>query len=171
MNVATNTESTGPAQDSTHRAIVAGYGVVGRMVALELERNGLAVTIIELNLETIERQLDLNKNVIYGDVLDPQTLTRAGIKDTAVLALAVPDEKVAVEACRIARELNPNIFIAARTNYVSQGMICTQAGADHVVVEEIVTAHAMQQAVTEAIEKRLRKQACNNNAPDNGEKP
>lgn len=142
------------AEPATHRAIVAGYGVVGRMVALELEREGLLVTIIELNLQTIERQLDLDKNVIYGNVTDPETLTHAGIQKTDVLVLAVPDEKDAVEACRVARELNPDIFIAARTNYVSQGMLCTQAGADHVVVEEIVTAQAMQKAVIEAINTR-----------------
>jgi len=145
------------AEPATHRAIVVGFGVVGRMVALELERKGLIVTLIELNLDTIERQLDLDKKVVYGNVLDPDTLTRAGIQKTDVLILAVPDEKVAVEACRIARELNPDIFIAARTNYVSQGMLCSQAGADHVVVEEIVTAQAMQKAVTEAINDRLHK--------------
>jgi Trk K+ transport system NAD-binding subunit len=153
-------DRTAPAN---RRAIVAGYGVVGRMVALELERIGLIVTLIELNLTTIERQLGLDKKVTYGDVLDPETLTRAGIQDTDVLVLTVPDEKIAVEACRVARKLNPNIFIAARTNYVSQGMLCTQAGADHVVVEEIVTAQAMQKAVTEAISNRLHKDPANAN--------
>jgi CPA2 family monovalent cation:H+ antiporter-2 len=134
-----------------NRAIVAGYGVVGRMVALELERGKLEVTIIEMNLDTIERQLDLDKKIVYGDVLDPGTLQRAGIEQADVLVLAVPNEEDAVKACGVARELNPNIYIAARTNFVSKGMLCTQAGADCVIVEEIVTAQAMQAAVTEAI--------------------
>lgn len=165
---------------ANHRAIVVGYGVVGRMVALELERKGLQVTLVELNLNTIERQLDLDKKVIYGNVLDPDTLTRAGIQTADVLVLAVPDEKDAVQACRIARDLNPNVFISARTNFVSQGMLCTQAGADNVVVEEIVTAQAMQKAVTEAINQRLYKNAENltdtpepaaasHSPPDNGD--
>jgi Trk K+ transport system NAD-binding subunit len=139
---------------SHHRAIVAGFGVVGRMVALELERSGMAVTIIELNLDTIEKQLGLDKKVVYGDVLDPDTLTRAGIDKADVLVLAVPDEQDAVNACRVARELNPDIFIAARTNFVSKGMLATQAGADCVIVEEIVTAKAMQDAVIEALNGR-----------------
>lgn len=136
---------------SHHRAIVAGFGVVGRMVALELERQGMNVTIIEMNLNTIKKQLDLDKKVVYGDVRDPDTLTRAGIDKTDVLVLAVPNEEDAVNACRIARELNPDIFIAARTNFVSKGMLATQAGADCVIVEEIVTAQAMQEAVIEAL--------------------
>jgi Trk K+ transport system NAD-binding subunit len=133
------------------RAIVVGFGVVGRMVAIELERQGLAVTIIEMNLSTIEKQLDLDKKIIYGDVRDPDTLTRAGISHADVLILAVPNEEDAVKACRTARGLNPDIFIAARTNFVSKGMLCTQAGADCVIVEEIVTAQAMQQAVTDRL--------------------
>ncbi len=132
-------------------AIVAGYGVVGRMVALELERSGLAVTIIELNLDTIEKQLGLDKKVVYGDVLDPNTLRQAGIEKADVFVLAVPNEEDAVKACGVARELNPDIFIAARTNFVSKGMLCTQAGADCVIVEEIVTAQAMQQAIIERL--------------------
>jgi Trk K+ transport system NAD-binding subunit len=136
---------------SHNRAIVAGYGVVGRMVALELERGHLEVTIIEMNLDTIEKQLDLDKKIVYGDVLDPGTLRRAGIERADVLVLAVPNEEDAVNACKVARELNPNIYIAARTNFVSKGMLCTQAGADCVIVEEIVTAQAMQAAVTDAI--------------------
>lgn len=133
---------------SHHRAIVAGYGVVGRMVALELERSGLEVTIIELNLKTIEKQLGLDKKVVYGDVLDPETLRKAGIDKADVFVLAVPNEEDAIKACSLVRKLNPDIFIAARTNFVSRGMLCTQAGADCVIVEEVVTAQAMQQAIT-----------------------
>ena len=124
------------------------------MVALELERSGLAVTIIELNLKTIEKQLGLDKKVVYGDVLDPVTLHKAGIDKADVFVLAVPNEDDAVKACAVARELNPDIFIAARTNFVSRGMLCTQAGADCVIVEEVVTAQAMQQAITSRLNSK-----------------
>jgi len=142
--------------DTCHRrAIVAGYGVVGRMVTLELERMGLSVTIVETNLSTIEKQLGLDKRVVYGDVTAPDTLSRAGIEMAEVLVLAVPDEEQAVNACRAARRLNPNVYIAARTNFVSKGMLCTQAGADCVIIEEVVTAQAMQQAIAEKIDGKL----------------
>jgi CPA2 family monovalent cation:H+ antiporter-2 len=121
--------------------------------------------VIELNLKTIEKQLDLDKKVVYGNVLDPDTLTRAGIDKADVLVLAVPNEADAVEACRVARQLNPEIFIAARTNFVSQGMLCTQAGADCVIVEEIVTAQAMQKAITERLTSGNRS-AVNENADE-----
>lgn len=136
-------------------AIVAGFGIVGRMVAQQLDEAGLRVTLIELNQTTIERQKSQARQVVYGDVRDPQTLRQAGIDHAEALILTIPDEEQAVEACRVARELNPRIFIAARTNFFSRGMIASQVGADAVVVEEVITAQAMQQAVVEKLlEKR-----------------
>lgn len=135
-----------------HRhAIVAGYGPVGRLVAQRLEKHGLSVTILETNLDTIERQLDLDKRVCYGDVIDPEILRTAGIERADALILAIPNEAAAVEACRIARELQPDIFIAARTNFFSQGLLASEAGADAVVVEEVVTAEAMRKVVIDAL--------------------
>ena len=131
--------------------IVAGYGPVGRVVAERLERAGLKVTIIELNLNTIARQLALDKQVVYGDVADPEVLERAGIRRAKALVLAVPNEACAVRACEVARRINGSLFILARTSYVSQGMLATRAGADAVVIEEVVTAEAMQKLVVERL--------------------
>ncbi len=129
------------------RVIVAGYGPVGRVVTDELETAGMAVKVVELNLVTVERRMALGKPVAYGDVTDRQTLERAGIKEADALILAIPNENVAVEACRLARSLAPDLFIAVRTNFVSKGMLAKQAGADHVTIEEVVTAQAMSGAV------------------------
>jgi len=127
--------------------IVAGFGPVGRLVAEQLEERGVHVVIVELNLQTIERQLSRNKRVVYGDVTDEATLRSADIDEADALILTVPDEDVALEACRVARRLHPGLYIAARTNFLSKGMLCSQAGADDVIVEEVVTAEAMRDAV------------------------
>ena len=137
-----------PAGEARH-VIVAGYGLVGRTVTQHLERTGAAVTIIEMNERTTHKQASLHKRVIHGDVREVAVLRAAGIDAAQALVLAIPAEQQAVEACRVARQLNPSIYIAARTNFVSQGMLATEAGADHVVVQEIVTAEAMQRAVIE----------------------
>lgn len=132
---------------ASQRVIIAGYGPVGRAVAELLVDTGVHVTIIELNLVTIEKQLKLKRNVVYGDCADLRTLECAGIRDAAALILAIPDEDKALAACAVARQANPDIFIAARTNFLSKGMLATRAGADEVIVEELVTAEAMKQAV------------------------
>ncbi len=133
------------------RAIVAGYGPVGRLIAEELEKAGLQVSIIETNLDTIQRQLGLNRPCFFGDVRDPDVLHKVHIEQADALILAIPDEEIALEACKIAHALNPDLFIAARTNFFSRGLLARQLGADAVVVEEVVTAEAMRKTVMDAL--------------------
>lgn len=130
------------------KVIVAGYGPVGRCVAQKLDQVGCEVTIIEMNPKTVEKQTALGRRIILGDATQADVLHEAGIENADALVLAVPGEEQALVACRIARQLNDHIFIAARTNFLSKGMLATQAGADHVTVEEVVTADAMKDAVT-----------------------
>jgi len=127
--------------------IIAGYGVVGRVVAELFIESNIDVTVIELNQTTCDRQEKLDRRVVFGDATDSAVLTDAGIKEAQALILALPDENQVVTACEVARALNPDIYIAARTNFVSKGMHAKVAGADCVIVEEIVTAEAMKRTV------------------------
>jgi len=132
-----------------HRVIVAGFGPVGRFVTEQLRGQGVEVTIIDMNAATIATQKRQGYRAVHGDVTQATILEEADIAHADALILAVPNEDSAVKACGEARKLAPKIFIAARTNFVSRGMLASKAGADHVTVEEIVTAQAMRNAVVE----------------------
>ena len=129
------------------RVIVAGFGPVGRAVVQMLEAAGIRVTIVEQNSETVKTQSDLGKSTVLGDISDPQVLRQAGVADAAALILTIPDEQASFRACAEARRVKPGIFIAVRTNHVSGAMRAKQQGADHVTVQEVVTAESMRQAV------------------------
>lgn len=111
------------------KVIIAGFGPVGRAVADQLELVSFQVTVIDRNPRTGDSQKRVSRRCIVGDVTDPDVLKRAGIEQADVLVLAIPDEEAAVRACAVARELSPNIFIAARTNFVSRGLLASSAGA------------------------------------------
>jgi monovalent cation:H+ antiporter-2, CPA2 family len=135
-----------------HHVIVAGFGPVGRAVVTQLEASGANVTLIELNPDTVYTQTRLNRTAILGDATEPAVLKEAGIDSADALVLSMPDETAALAACHAARKLSPTIFIAARTNFFSRGLLATKAGADHVVVEELVTALAMRDAVMQQLQ-------------------
>jgi len=136
-----------PVPASLRRVVVAGFGPVGRVVAEQLRGAGVEVTIIDMNERTIATQSGLGLRAVLGDASDPAVLTAAGIAEADALILAIPNEDAAVKACGEARKLAPSLFIAARTNFVSRGLLATKAGADHVTIEELVTAEAMRKAV------------------------
>ncbi|MEM6855785.1 MAG: NAD(P)-binding protein [Planctomycetota bacterium] len=133
--------------DTPRTAIVVGFGPVGRLVAEGLADAGFAVTVLETNPKTVEQQRKLGRNILLGNACVAEDLIAAGIETAETLVLTMPREEDALTACRVAHGIRPEVFVSARTNFVSKGMLAMQNGADHVVVEEIVTAEAMRAAV------------------------
>ena len=60
------------------RAVVVGYGPVGRTLCRLLRENGIEPTVIEMNLETVQRLRTEGATAVYGDAGRPETLERGG---------------------------------------------------------------------------------------------
>lgn len=122
------------------KVIIAGYGLAGRWVADIFRRHNVPYVIVEKNIYTVETQHQLGKEIVEGDIGEEETLRRAGIDEASILALTIPDEEAVLRATETARRLKPDIYIVARTNYMSQGMRASQLGADDVVKAEQAVA-------------------------------
>jgi Kef-type K+ transport system membrane component KefB/uncharacterized UPF0146 family protein len=153
-HTAVEAASEHPNDLNDHRVIIAGYGPVGRSIAERLSKRGVPVVVIEMNPKTVTTQASMGRSIIYGDVTNAEVLETAGIRNADALVITVPDELAVMRACQVARTLAPNIFIATRTNYLSQAIRARALGADSVIVEEIVTGEAMATLVTELLEAR-----------------
>lgn len=138
-----------PVPATIRRVMVAGFGPVGRVVVEGFESDGVEVTILEKNQATVDTQQDLGRTIVRSDATREPDLRRAGIDTAEALVITIPDEHEVLEACRLARRLAPDLYIVARTNYLSVGMKASSLGADRVVVEEVATAEAMRRAVFE----------------------
>jgi len=108
---------------------------------------GVGLTIVEQNAETVETQRSLGHDIIKGDITTRTTFIQAGITEASILALTIPDEEAVLRATSLARELNPDIFILARTNYSSKGMEASQLGADIVIKAEQAVARQFREQV------------------------
>lgn len=142
-----------PAARPRH-AIIAGFGVVGRAIADHLTVHGVPFTIVELNAETIAAQQKLGRKAIYGDVGNPEVLEAAGVHDADALFLTVPDDDAITRACATTKSLAPDLFIAARTSYLSVAFQVLAAGADEVVIGEVAIAEAMARKVLGRLERQ-----------------
>lgn len=129
----------------SEHVIVCGFGPIGRAVCEQATQQSCPVVVVELNPATVERCQYMPQQIIEGDMTDPQTLRGAKIETAIALVITIPDEQVAIETCRVARQLRDDIFILVRATHLSKGMQAHQAGANQVIIDEIVTATAMQQ--------------------------
>jgi CPA2 family monovalent cation:H+ antiporter-2 len=121
--------------------IVIGYGPVGRTLAELLKDYELEPTVIELNHDTVNQLRQSGFRALYGDATQREILEQAGIGSARGLIFAASGSAEAV--IRAARDLNPDVFLIARSNYLSEIPALRQAGAEAIVSAEVEVAFAM----------------------------
>ena len=135
----------------SHRAIVVGYGPVGRTVSRLLRENEITPTVIEMNVDTVRALRADGVEAIYGDAAHPETLASAGIDHANNLVVSVAGLPGVEEAFKVARELNPAVQILARANYLREVPALRSAGADIVVSGEGEVALGFTEAILERL--------------------
>ncbi|MGH7594754.1 MAG: cation:proton antiporter [bacterium] len=133
--------------DTQPRAIIVGYGPVGKTVTRLLRASEIEPVIIELNLETVRRLRAESLTAVYGDASHHETLKSAGIETAGSLILSAAGARATAEIIRLARELNPKISVLVRANYLHEIAALRQAGADHVLTGEGEVALAMTEFI------------------------
>lgn len=133
--------------EAKDRAVVVGYGPVGRTLTRLLQENGIEPTIVEMNLETVRRLRAMGVAAVYGDANHHQTLEEAKIEHARALLLSASGLGAAKEVVRAARAINPEIRILARSAYLRERAELRLAGADEVYAGEGEVALAMAESL------------------------
>jgi CPA2 family monovalent cation:H+ antiporter-2 len=140
-----------PALSSRHRAIVVGYGPVGRTLTQLLRDNDIEPTIIDMNLQTVHSLRSSGLQAVYGDATRTETLKRAEVDRAGSIILSSSGMRAAEEVIRLARELNPKIRVLARTASLHERASLRKAGADLAFSGEGEVALAMTESVMRAL--------------------
>ena len=118
--------------DPKHRAVVIGFGPTGRTIVRLLRENGIAPTVIDLNMDAIRELRQDNVDAIYGDATRVDTLEAAGVAKSASLIMGSAGMANSTEVIRSARTLNPGVRVLARASYLRDIPVLREAGAHSV---------------------------------------
>lgn len=151
--------------DLEDHLIIIGFGISGRHLAQVARDSRIPYTILEMNPETVKRYRD-KEPIGQGDATQPVVLEHLGIGRARVVAIIISDP-AAVRAITIeARRMNPNVYIVARTRFVTEIAPLHRLGANDVIAEEFessieVFSHVLTQYLVprqdiEAFAARLR---------------
>ncbi|MCE9563035.1 MAG: cation:proton antiporter [Planctomycetes bacterium] len=136
-----------PERPSSYRAVVVGYGPVGRTLVRLLKENDIEPTVIEMDLDTVRRLRADGIAAVYGDASHMETLKEAGVALAGNLILSSSGQKNAEEVVRVARVLNPKVGVVARATYLRERPELLRAGADAVFSGEGEVALAMTESL------------------------
>jgi CPA2 family monovalent cation:H+ antiporter-2 len=117
--------------------IIASYGLSARNVARTLREFRIPYIHIEVNGDAVRRAKLAGEIILHGDASAPHVLEGAGIHRAKALILAINDPAALARAIPAARELNPELYILARTRYVAEVDDLLAAGADEVLPDEL----------------------------------
>jgi CPA2 family monovalent cation:H+ antiporter-2 len=126
--------------DIRDHVIIVGYGPGGRNLSRVLKAIEVPYCILELNGETVRRMRQNGEPIYYGDAASPEVLKHLVIHHARALVVAVSDPASIRRAVRVARDLNPRLYIIVRTRYMAEIDELYRLGADEVISEEFETS-------------------------------
>jgi CPA2 family monovalent cation:H+ antiporter-2 len=120
--------------------VVAGYGLNGRNLTSALRAISAPYLIVELNAQTVRKARAEGEPAFYGDATREEILHALGIDRARLFVIAISDPSATRRMVRVARALNPKVYIIARTRYVVEIPELTRLGANVVIPEEFETS-------------------------------
>jgi len=119
--------------------IICGMGRNGREAALELTRQKRDFVIIERDEEVIEEYTATHKYLfIKGDATHEEVLEQAMIREAVGLVSSLSTDAENVYITLTARGMNPGLKIVARASNETTINKLKRAGADHVIVPNLI---------------------------------
>ena len=136
-----------PPEDRSARAVVAGYGRVGRLVSAMLDAHGVPWIAADLDPDNVVEGRRAEKPVYYGDVTNPLFLDACGI-DEATAVIVTMQKQPAVDAVvEVVRARRGDVTIVARARDSDHARRLYAKGATDAVPETIEASLQLSEAV------------------------
>ena len=125
---------------ATHHVIIVGYGMNGQNLARVLRATRIPHSVIEMNPNLVEAARATGAEVVVGDADRRVILEHAGLMHAHALVIAINDMQSTKRIVSVARAARPDLFILARTRFVTELDVLYQLGADRVIPEDFETS-------------------------------
>ena len=123
--------------DGRPRAIVAGFGRFGQIVARVLHAQRIPFVALEQDVEQVEASRRFGNAIYYGDPTRPEVLRAAGAEHAELFVLATDDPDTNVRTARLVRRLYPHLKVYARARNRQHAFRLMDMNVDYVVRETL----------------------------------
>ena len=120
--------------------LIFGFGHMGETLSRVLARAKVPFRVLDLNPERVRAGRARGVPIEYGDTTAASVLKHSGIERARAVIVLLSDPRATRSTLSLCRDLAPNIFLLARTRYLSEIPDLSALGADEVVAEEFETS-------------------------------
>lgn len=128
--------------------IICGHGMFGQTIATRLTEHENDVVVIELEEAEYERAREAGRLAIEGDARRETTLREAGIERAGTVVTAIDDSNANIQVAILASQIAPAVRLVVRVGDEMYEPLARRAGADEVVIPEVLSG----EQVTETLE-------------------
>jgi CPA2 family monovalent cation:H+ antiporter-2 len=120
--------------------IIIGYGLNGSNLHTVLKQTGIAHNVIEMHRSNANRVRESGAEVVVGDATRRSILAHAGIHSARALVICIADQHATRSIVAQAHQMRPDLYILARTHFISELEPLYRLGAQQVIPEEFETS-------------------------------
>jgi CPA2 family monovalent cation:H+ antiporter-2 len=128
------------------RAVIIGFGRVGRLVAEMLAAHGKPYVAVDSNIDAIKAGRAEGFKLIFGDAARPELLDKLNLGHASALILTMDDPVQAVRMVKRVRAWCPDLTIVARARDAEHAAELYRAGATDAVPETLESSLQLSEA-------------------------
>jgi CPA2 family monovalent cation:H+ antiporter-2 len=129
------------------RAVIIGFGRVGRLVADMLARHEKPYIGIDANPDLIRAALKSGYAALFGDASSAHTLAKLGLGQASCVILTMDEPRAAQRLVKKLRATYPDLPILARARDTAHAAALYRAGASHATPETLEATLQLSEAV------------------------
>ena len=137
----------GPPIPVRDHVILVGFGRVGSLIGQRLHEAGIALALIEPDIDAVERARAQDIPALAGNAASAEKLAAVRVGEARALVVAIPQALEAGQIIRHARAANPAIAVLARAHSDEEVAYLLGAGADAAVMGEREIARSMCESI------------------------
>jgi CPA2 family monovalent cation:H+ antiporter-2 len=143
---AEETSATAPSREAP-RAVIIGFGRVGRLVAEMLTQHDKPYVAVDSNIDIVKGGRAEGFSLIFGDASRPEFVDKLGLGHASALILTMDDPVQAVRMVKKVRAWCPDLTIVARARDPEHAAELYRAGATDAVPETLESSLQLSEAV------------------------
>lgn len=129
------------------RAVIIGFGRVGRLVADMLAVHGRPYVAIDSDIDNVTQALKDGYPVIFGDASRSEFIDRLNLGHASALILTMDDPVLSMRLVKRARSWVPDLTIVVRARDAAHAAELYRAGATDAVPETLESSLQLSEAV------------------------